>query len=309
MTPPAITDAGRVATGHGRRLQTPKAPPRARRVSGPVRRQPVERPVERPARRAERPAVKPVRRPRRPLSARLASFARSLPDHRLLHRLVTARSWIPILAVMLAGIVAMQVSLLKLGANTGRLIEKSSTLQSTNEQLRARVGTLADDQRIERLAAGMGMVMPAPTAVSYLDSTTPVTPTAAAGAITAPSPTTFALKQQTAAVTDPTQSSTSGGPATVPVTTTSVPPSATTSSGGASAASTSVSTPAAGTSGVTGAATSSTVAAAQTTHTYSSSASSGSSTGGGASTSASGASVGSPSQTSSSGAPGAAIGG
>ena len=39
----------------------------------------------------------------------------------------------------------MQVSLLKLGANTGRLIEKSSTLQSTNEQLRARVGTLGDD--------------------------------------------------------------------------------------------------------------------------------------------------------------------
>src|SRR5579884_1358233 len=51
------------------------------------------------------------------------------------------------------------------GPATGRVRARPSpqrtpTLQSQNESLQARVATLADDQRIERLAAGMGMVMP-----------------------------------------------------------------------------------------------------------------------------------------------------
>lgn len=70
--------------------------------------------------------------------------------------------------MMLAGIVAMQVEVLKLGASMGRAIERGTALQSRNELLRASVASLSDDQRIERLAAGMGMVMPAPTAVAFL---------------------------------------------------------------------------------------------------------------------------------------------
>jgi hypothetical protein len=69
---------------------------------------------------------------------------------------------------MLAGIVAMQVEVLKLGASMGRAIERGTALQSRNELLRDSIATLADDQRIERLAAGMGMVMPEPTAVGFL---------------------------------------------------------------------------------------------------------------------------------------------
>jgi hypothetical protein len=71
---------------------------------------------------------------------------------------------------MLAGIVAMQVEVLKLGASIGRSLERGSALQSTNELLRANVASLADDQRIERLAAGMGMVMSAPDAIGFLSS-------------------------------------------------------------------------------------------------------------------------------------------
>jgi hypothetical protein len=69
---------------------------------------------------------------------------------------------------MLAGIVAMQVEVLKLGANMGRSIDQGTALQSRNELLRASVATLGDDQRIERLAAGMGMVMPAPAEIGFL---------------------------------------------------------------------------------------------------------------------------------------------
>jgi len=69
---------------------------------------------------------------------------------------------------MLAGIVAMQVEVLKLSASMGRSLERTTALKSRNEILRASVAGLADDQRIERIAAGLGMVMPAPAAVNFL---------------------------------------------------------------------------------------------------------------------------------------------
>jgi hypothetical protein len=73
-----------------------------------------------------------------------------------------------VLGVLLAGIVATQVEILKLGASMGRAIEQTTTLTSENEQLRGSVATLGDDQRIERLASAMGMVLPPPGAVGYL---------------------------------------------------------------------------------------------------------------------------------------------
>ena len=123
-----------------------------RRVSGPVR----------STRTQSRPAL-----PHR-LALGTAEFFRTLPDHRLVDRLVRGRAWIPVLGVLLAGIVATQVEVLKLGASMGRWMERSAALTSHNQSLQASVATLSDDQRIERLAARMGMVMPAPTAVTFL---------------------------------------------------------------------------------------------------------------------------------------------
>jgi hypothetical protein len=106
-----------------------------------------------------------------------------------------------VLGVLLAGIVAMQVEVLKLGTSVGRSIERSSTLLSQNELLQASVATLADDQRIERLAAGMGMVMPGPTAVAFLSAPSDGNAGKALANIHAPDPTGFAaaLSAQAAA--------------------------------------------------------------------------------------------------------------
>ena len=196
MTPPAVTSAGRgsaakrkptgSADGHPRTLRQQPAPHSPRRVSGPVGGRRVARAAAaiagagtiaiptRPA-RAPRPARpgRPTRRAgSRPASGtlplRAAAFVRGLPDHALIDRLVRGRAWIPVLGLLLTGIVAMQVSMLKLNASIGRSIERSTALQSQNQQLRASVATLADDQRIERIAAGAGMIMPAPAAVGFL---------------------------------------------------------------------------------------------------------------------------------------------
>jgi hypothetical protein len=105
------------------------------------------------------------------LGQRTGAFLRSLPDHALIDRLVRGRAWIPVLGLMLAGIVAMQVEVLKLGASVGRSIERSSALETRNQLLRASVASLSDESRIERLAAGMGMIMPPPGFAGFLSGT------------------------------------------------------------------------------------------------------------------------------------------
>ncbi|HEY8763869.1 MAG TPA: hypothetical protein VIM18_06755, partial [Solirubrobacteraceae bacterium] len=126
-----------------------------------------------------------------PLGARVLTRIRALPDHPLLDKLIRGRAWIPVLGVMLAGIVAMQVEVLKLGASMGRAIERGTALQSTNELLRASVATLADDQRIERIAASRGMVMPSPAGVGFLSARSAANAQQAVTNIHAPSPTSF----------------------------------------------------------------------------------------------------------------------
>jgi hypothetical protein len=115
-----------------------------------------------------------------------------LPDHSLLDQIVRGRAWIPLLGVLLAGIVAMQVEVLKLSANMGRSLERGTTLQNRNEQLQASVAQLADDQRIERVAAGMGMVMPPPTAVKFLPRSAAGQTGRALAAVHSPNPAAFA---------------------------------------------------------------------------------------------------------------------
>jgi hypothetical protein len=143
------------------------------------------------------------------MPARIAALIRTLPDHPLLDRIVRGRTWIALLGVMLAGIVAMQVELLKLNASIGRSIELGVALQSRNDNLRASVSSLSDAQRIERLASGMGMVMAGPTAVQFLDARH-VSPASAAATIHAPDAASFQAALQTM-LSNATQSSSGPG--------------------------------------------------------------------------------------------------
>jgi hypothetical protein len=190
------------SAGHRRKLSLPKVPrrisgraggpatpktPRARSATANPTTAPGPEPAHAPTtpRRPE-PAPAPRRSRttrRRPssrrapspklgasITARLRAFFRALPDHPLLDRIIRGRAWIPLLGVLLAGIVAMQVEVLKLNASIGRSLERGTALQSRNELLRANVASLSDDQRIERLAASMGMIMPGPTQIAFLSS-------------------------------------------------------------------------------------------------------------------------------------------
>ncbi len=190
MTPSAMTAAGRASAS---RATAPRA------AAGPApahRRQIRPRPAPHAPRRVSGPAVRRQRatapRQSATLGMRALAVVRSLPEHSLIDRLVRGRAWIPVLGVLLAGIIAMQVEVLKLGNDVGHSVQRSTTLQAQNEVLQASLASLNDDQRIERLAAGMGMVMPTPTTIAFLGATPGTDVGRAIANIHSPDPTAFA---------------------------------------------------------------------------------------------------------------------
>lgn len=198
-----VSDRTHTSTRRGSSARLP------RRVSGPVSGRAQAARSRSQAARAPRESIA--------LGSRALALVRGLPDHSLIDRLVRGRAWIPVLGVLLAGIVAMQVEILKLGTSMGRTMEQTSTLQSQNESLQAGVAGLADDQRIERLAAAMGMTMPTPDSVVFLSASPNGKVGRAVADIHAPDPAGFAnqLAAQAAAaaaLVPSVSSSVSGSP-------------------------------------------------------------------------------------------------
>ena len=93
---------------------------------------------------------------------------RGLPDHRVIDRLLRGRVWICFVGVALMGIVAMQVSLLKLNSGISRAVETSATLERQNSGMEANIARLASGERIRAGADKRGMVTPAAGDVHYV---------------------------------------------------------------------------------------------------------------------------------------------
>ena len=119
MTPATARSRSRA---HARPTVAPRGP---RRVSGPVARTAVAAPAGAAALAAPRHDVAS--------SARV----RALPEHRVVDRLLRSRLWIWALGALLGGIVAMQVSLLKLNSGISRAVETTTTLERQNADLEA----------------------------------------------------------------------------------------------------------------------------------------------------------------------------
>jgi cell division protein FtsL len=134
---------------HAARTRIQRAPARPqRRVSGPAH--------------AARPQAVP--RPGTGVFERL----RAMPDHRVIDRLLRGRVWICFVGLALMGIVAMQVSLLKLNSGIGRAVETSATLERQNSSMEADIARLASGERIRAAADKRGMVTPAAGEVHFL---------------------------------------------------------------------------------------------------------------------------------------------
>jgi cell division protein FtsL len=239
MTPPA-TIAARHPARTTRRPPTQHPP---RRISGP------RRPKRDP--RATATAAAGAMRP--PLTMRLGTRAMRVGDARVLDRLVRGRAWIALMAIGLMGIVFMQVSLLKLNAGISRAVTGADTFDRQNSSLREEISKLDSGERIQSVAAKLGMVTPAAGDVHYLDgrgadgaraaasitAPKPVTQSAAPAATTAaPAATTTSAPQTTAApaATSQATAASAASAATAPATGGAAPASAGTGPGGTAAA-------------------------------------------------------------------------
>jgi cell division protein FtsL len=148
----------RPATAPARR---PAAPRNPRRVSGPAARPPARVPRAAPA-----PRPTPEAREQQ----RTTGALRAVSDHRFLDSLLRSRAWIWIVGIGLGGIVAMQVSLLKLNTGISRAVESAATLERQNAELEVQVARLSSDERIGAAARKVGMVRQDASHVVFLTS-------------------------------------------------------------------------------------------------------------------------------------------
>jgi hypothetical protein len=147
---PPQTAAARARTRHAASRRTAARPIAPRRVSGPLRPAPAGAP--------------PLRRGNTGVFERL----RALPETRVVDGLLRGRAWIWLIGVLLGGIVAMQVSLLKLNAGISRAVTTAGTLERQNADIEADIGRLSSGERVRQAALADGMLTPAAGAVVFL---------------------------------------------------------------------------------------------------------------------------------------------
>ena len=180
---------------HRERLRPrPHGLPATRRISGPAR--PPVRPAVRPPAMGAAviasdavlvpplPRTDPRHRPsaqraaQRPplrlaaggaaIALRVGETAMQVSGSRAMDRVVLSRAWVVIVAFALIGIVAMQVSMLKLNSGIGRAVDSVATLERANATLKADISRLSSGDRIRALAGARGFRMPAPADLTFL---------------------------------------------------------------------------------------------------------------------------------------------
>jgi cell division protein FtsL len=155
--------------------------------------------------------------PRGRTSAALGRFARARAEG-LADRLLRGRLWVGCIGALLAGIVFLNVSLLQLNQDIAKTGSQATTLDRQNSRLRVRLASLDSSERIQKLAAARGMLMPAPGEYRYLRSRPWLDAALAARRVSPPRP--LPTAAATAAAPAPaTAAATSAGQAAAPATT------------------------------------------------------------------------------------------
>lgn len=145
------------------------ARPAASRRAAPKRRPAASRRSAAPKRRARSHAT--------PIPGRLVPVAvgatagavGGLADSGLVVRLTRGRLWIGALAVLLVGIVALNVMALSLNATSSKTGRQADALKRQNSALRAQLAGEVTSQKVQRLALSLGLVFPEPGAIRYVE--------------------------------------------------------------------------------------------------------------------------------------------
>ena len=113
-----------------------------------------------PARRRPRPAAAPAApAPRTRVSGRRVSG----------RRLTGGIVWISLFALLLTGVVALNVAVLRTNMHVSRLDKQELQLRAENQALASLVSSAASARRIESTAQKLGLAPASATDTSYLD--------------------------------------------------------------------------------------------------------------------------------------------
>jgi cell division protein FtsB len=109
-------------------------------------------------------APAPARAPRRRPAAVPAPRRRAAP-----RRLTGGIVWISVLAVLLAGVVAVNVAVLRVNVGLTNLDKQAQLLQAQNDALASQVSSAGASLKIEATARRLGLVPAPATDTSYID--------------------------------------------------------------------------------------------------------------------------------------------
>ena len=102
---------------------------------------------------------------------RTAGAVSGLAELGLVHRLTRGRLWIGLLASLLVGIVALNVLALSFNASSSKATRQTDDLERQISTVRAEIAASgASSDRVRALASQLGMIVPEPGAIGYLDA-------------------------------------------------------------------------------------------------------------------------------------------
>jgi uncharacterized membrane protein YgcG len=103
-------------------------------------------------------------------AVRSAGAVRDISDSTLIMRLTRGRGWIAVLGTLLVGIVALNVISLSLTAGAGATSYKIDELKTEISALHAQIDQKLSASRVEAEASRLGLAVPDPKAITYLDA-------------------------------------------------------------------------------------------------------------------------------------------
>lgn len=99
---------------------------------------------------------------------RTAVAVGGVADSGVVLRLTRSRLWIGLLATLLVGIVGVNVMTLSFNASSSQTAGLADQLKRENSALQAQIAAGLSNERLQRVAASLGLVVPEPGTVRYL---------------------------------------------------------------------------------------------------------------------------------------------
>ena len=154
-------------------MGAPAVQPRPRTAPRPKQRR-ASAPARRPARTPSTRASRTNHRSRVAAGGNVAMLpvnaVGGIADSGFVIGMSKGRAWIVVLGLLLGGIVALNVVGLSLSSSGGAVSAKIDEIQQENSVLRGRIASRLSNERITRAATALGLDVPAPDAVHYLDA-------------------------------------------------------------------------------------------------------------------------------------------